>query len=131
MDIGFNKLLYSYLTIIPIPRGCHQLPERSLFYQGNQYPICARCAGIALGQLFGILSYLLIFIFSFSDLTIKPMLFSTAILSVPMGIDWGIQYFFNIISTNRRRFLSGFICGFGFGGLYLSFIVLILTFLTT
>ncbi len=131
MDIGFNKLLYSYLTIIPIPRGCHQLPERSLFYQGNQYPICARCTGVALGQLFGIISYLLIFLFSVSDLNIKSMLFSTAILSVPMGVDWSIQYFFNIISTNKRRFLSGLICGFGFGGLYLSFIVLILTFLFT
>lgn len=28
---------------------CHQLPDRSFFFHGKQFPICARCTGIVLG----------------------------------------------------------------------------------
>jgi uncharacterized membrane protein len=28
---------------------CHQIPERSFFIDGHQFPICARCTGIFLG----------------------------------------------------------------------------------
>lgn len=28
---------------------CHQLPNRSFFFHGRQFPLCARCSGILLG----------------------------------------------------------------------------------
>ena len=32
----------------------YRMPERSFFYKGKQFPICARCTGILVGYLFGI-----------------------------------------------------------------------------
>lgn len=33
---------------------CHQRPERSFHYDGAQYPVCARCLGLYLGALTGV-----------------------------------------------------------------------------
>ncbi|MBU0494561.1 MAG: DUF2085 domain-containing protein [Chloroflexi bacterium] len=85
--------------------GCHQIPERSFFFRGVQYPICARCTGVLLGQLVtGIVA-----IGGFC------MPFTIGILlMVPMGIDWGIQYLGIQESTNVRRFVTGFLGGCGY-----------------
>lgn len=34
---------------------CHQLPERSLMYQGRTLPLCARCTGTFLGTVLGLM----------------------------------------------------------------------------
>jgi uncharacterized membrane protein len=115
VGINFNKILYTYLTNIVIPKGCHQLPERSFFYKNNQYPVCARCTGVAVGQLFGIITTAIILY-----IRIKYLIYLTILLSTPMCIDWSVQYFFQIISTNKRRLISGILCGIGFGALYLA-----------
>ena len=120
MGINFNKILYTYLTNIVIPKGCHQLPERSFFYKNNQYPVCARCTGVAVGQLFGIITTAIILLFLIQYIRIKYLIYLTILLSTPMGIDWSVQYFFQIISTNKRRLISGILCGIGFGALYLA-----------
>ena len=39
--------------------GCHQMPERSFFYKGYQFPVCARCTGLMAGYLLGIFVYFL------------------------------------------------------------------------
>src|SRR5579862_6327773 len=36
-------------------RICHQLPDRSFFTGGVQWPVCARCAGLYLSAPFGAL----------------------------------------------------------------------------
>jgi len=36
---------------------CHQLPERSFALLGQQLPVCARCTGLYLGALLGVLIY--------------------------------------------------------------------------
>ena len=55
---------YSMIPAIPKPciyiyifgdLWCHQRSDRSLFINGNQMPVCARCLGIFLGFPFGIL----------------------------------------------------------------------------
>src|SRR4051812_167741 len=33
---------------------CHQRPDRSFFWQGHQFPVCARCTGIYLSGAFAI-----------------------------------------------------------------------------
>lgn len=34
---------------------CHQRPERSFHYHGSQLPVCARCLGLYVGGLAGVL----------------------------------------------------------------------------
>lgn len=40
---------------------CHQLPERSYFFQGVQLPLCARCSGIYLGFVLALLLLLILY----------------------------------------------------------------------
>jgi uncharacterized membrane protein len=40
------------------------------------------------------------------------------LLGAPMAADWLAQEYFNRASTNPRRFLTGLLCGIGFGSLY-------------
>lgn len=36
---------------------CHQQPERSFHRDGAQYPVCARCLGLYLGAIAGVLGW--------------------------------------------------------------------------
>lgn len=38
---------------------CHQMPERSFFFHEHQAPLCARCTGMYLGILLGVVSLIL------------------------------------------------------------------------
>lgn len=88
--------------------GCHQLPERSFFWKGRQFPVCARCTGVFIGQT---LAVILAFIVKI------PTLVSILFLSV-MGIDWGLQESKIKESTNYRRLLTGVLGGFGLYSIY-------------
>lgn len=78
--------------------GCHQIPERSFFLFGYQFPICARCTGVLLGYVFSIFLFRCVnFIFCI-------------VLSSLMLLDWSVQYLNIKKSTNIRRFVTG-ICG--------------------
>lgn len=81
---------------------CHRLPERSFFYKGHQFPICARCTGILLGYIIGILY--LIFLNNLG-LIIE---FS---LIIPLLIDGIGQYLGYFQSTNTRRLITGILAG--------------------
>ncbi|MDD7218387.1 MAG: DUF2085 domain-containing protein [Clostridia bacterium] len=83
--------------------GCHQMPERSFFYKGYQFPLCARCTGILAGYFLGILIY---------------CLFSTnikigVILCIPMAIDGITQYLKMRTSTQWLRLTTGILGGIG------------------
>lgn len=93
--------------------GCHQLPERSFFYKGKQFPVCARCTGVSIGQLLSV-------IVNIRFKNISPVL---SILSLScMGADWLIQETGIKESTNRRRLLTGILGGFGLFNLYFYFL---------
>ncbi len=49
----FLAILFAIGSVI-----CHQKPERSFFYDGHQFPVCARCAGIYLSSAAGFLGWL-------------------------------------------------------------------------
>lgn len=83
--------------------GCHQDPNRSFFVKGFQFPVCARCTGVLLGYIVGLL--LLI--------KVNPSLLVGLLLVVPMGIDWIYQKARKKESTNGRRFISGLLGGIG------------------
>lgn len=85
--------------------GCHQLPERSFFLGGYQFPVCARCTGIIIGYVLS-----LIYAITFNRLKIT----TTLILLFPLVIDGTLQFFTNYLSTNPRRCVTGILAGFGF-----------------
>jgi uncharacterized membrane protein len=90
--------------------GCHQLPERSFYFRGKQFPVCARCTGLIFGQSIAVMTAVIAGYYTDIKLT--------AILSVPMALDWSAQEFLKILSTNRRRLVTGLFCGVGLGSMY-------------
>lgn len=92
--------------------GCHRMPERSFFFKGHQFPVCARCTGVFVGQLSAI-------IYGFFKKV--PTHISIILLGI-MGLDWGIQEIKLCESTNTRRFITGICGGFGLFSLYIRFI---------
>lgn len=81
---------------------CHRLPERSFFFRGKQFPICARCTGILVGYFVGLIYFLLVG---------RISLVGSLLLLVPLVIDGVGQYLNKWISTNRRRFITGILAG--------------------
>lgn len=84
--------------------GCHNNPERSFFWRGKQFPLCARCTGIHLG-------YLLMPLFLF-DWWHIPLLYSILMI-LPTYIDGWSQLILKRESTNWLRFSTGLLAGVG------------------
>lgn len=102
------KLIYD----IGDKSGCHQLPDRSLYWNGYKFPVCARCTGVAIGQTLAVILGFIVNI---------PIFLSIFFLSV-MGIDWGLQEFKIKESNNYRRILTGILGGFGLFSIYIHII---------
>ncbi|WP_245827620.1 DUF2085 domain-containing protein [Paenisporosarcina indica] len=83
---------------------CHRIPERSFFFRGKQFPICARCTGIMCGYLVAIIC--LLFVISFTFIV-------SILLLIPMVIDGTGQLYKKWESTNSRRFITGLLAGVG------------------
>ncbi len=83
--------------------GCHQMECRSFSIAGYQFPLCARCTGVLIGELLGIAC--IIGGFRISWITIL-------IFIAIMGMDWFIQYIRLLMSNNYRRVVTGIFCGF-------------------
>lgn len=89
--------------------GCHQMPKRSFFLNGYQFPVCARCTGVIIGEFISIIA--IIFNINFD---IKLYI----ILLLFMGLDWFIQYINLLESNNARRLITGLLGGIGLIGIY-------------
>ncbi|VYT68939.1 DUF2085 domain-containing protein [Clostridium tertium] len=85
-------------------KSCHQKSDRSFFFYNYQFPICARCTGLLIGYIVGIISLF----FNYRISIVLSLLFM-----IIMFLDWFTQYINFYSSTNTRRFLTGFICAFG------------------
>lgn len=109
--------LLEFIRILGNNSGCHQLAERSFFYKGYQFPVCARCTGVTIGQFLS----LLFNIFKFK-LPFKINFFMLFI----MWFDWFIQYIKLKESTNLRRLITGILGGFGIVGIYFNILSFIL-----
>lgn len=83
---------------------CHRKAERSFFWRGKQFPVCARCTGIYLG-------YLSFPIFNF-DLYYISSLFSI-LLMLPTIFDGLTQAYLPRESTNFIRLTTGILGGVG------------------
>lgn len=85
--------------------GCHQRPDRSFFYKNKQFPVCARCTGVIIGQTIAIFAYLL---------NIRLHIIWCIILCGIMFGDWLIQKLNILESTNPRRLITGLLGGYGY-----------------
>ena len=45
-------IIFSIASLI-----CHQRPERSFFWEGHQFPVCARCTGLYVSAALGLLGW--------------------------------------------------------------------------
>lgn len=79
--------------------------ERSFNYKGYQFPVCARCTGIFIGQIIGII---------FMVFGLKLNLFWSVLFMLPMIIDGTIQLIKIKESNNIRRVITGFIAGIAY-----------------
>lgn len=84
--------------------GCHQLPERSFFLKGYQFPVCARCCGVLVGELLALVV---------PTKHKKKRLILSFVLLLVMFVDWFVQFLGIKESTNKRRFATGLGGGFG------------------
>jgi uncharacterized membrane protein len=84
--------------------ACHRLPERSFFYKGKQFPVCARCTGIYIG-------YISIFIFAIFRVHFSVL--CSVILFLPSVVDGLTQALCNRESNNLLRLITGIMFGVG------------------
>ena len=97
-----DRLWMSSMKICSRISGCHQLPGRSFFFGKYQFPLCARCTGIVIGHLLGIV----ISVF-------HRVSFFSLLGTIPLMIDGVIQETTSYESNNRRRLCTGILYGFG------------------
>jgi len=102
-----SKGIYKWL---PIVFGCHCLSERSFFYKGKQFPLCARCTGELIGICVGLMGWYLI----------KLPIYLYVIMLLPLIMDGFIQMFTTYQSDNIKRLLTGILFGIGFASLFLE-----------
>jgi uncharacterized membrane protein len=88
--------------------GCHQMADRSFFFKGYQFPVCARCTGVILGELIAIICLFFV----------KLEWWICLLFLVPMAVDWGLQFLRIVQSTNIRRLITGTLGGFGLTYVY-------------
>lgn len=107
------KNLHNKLMEMGRAGGCHQIPERSFFWKGYQFPICARCTGVFIGQTLAIPIYFLV----------KLPAIVYVILCAVMFLDWMVQHLKICESTNIRRLITGIMGGFGLFSVYIITII--------
>lgn len=89
--------------------GCHQMPERSFFWKGYQFPVCARCTGVIIATIIAT------FVFVFKKISKGICICMSAV----MLADWLVQRIGIKESNNKRRLITGLIGGFGYTTLHL------------
>lgn len=97
--------------------GCHQRADRSFFVKGWQFPLCARCTGVVLGQICGFPA----------AVVLNIPLSAAAICCEATLADWSVQQAGIKQSTNLRRLITGFAGGFGLAVFYTAAVKKLIT----
>jgi uncharacterized membrane protein len=98
--------------------GCHQMAERSFSINGLQFPICARCTGVLIGNIIALA------MFFFYTLPTVYCIIGCAV----MFLDWLIQYVGIRKSTNIRRLTTGIIGGYTLTTIYCKVMIFIINY---
>ena len=89
--------------------GCHQMESRSFSLWGYQFPLCARCTGVLVGEITSVIMIILGIRLAW------PLIIAFILV---MGADWFIQYIELVMSNNVRRLITGTMCGMGVTYIY-------------
>jgi uncharacterized membrane protein len=106
MTLGVSDAVYRFFSVF-----CHQLPSRSLFFDGIQMPVCARCASIYAATGAGLL-FLRLRGYGPREFKMNWLLF--ALLLAPTGLDGTTQWLGWRESTNSLRLVTGVPYGLGY-----------------
>lgn len=101
---------YDYLMKMGRASGCHQRADRSFHIGKWQFPVCARCTGVFIGEFASLL------LFHRYEISIAM----STLFCIVMFSDWFVQYKFRIESNNFRRLITGLLCGYAFGNILLK-----------
>jgi len=94
---------------------CHKIPERCFSFRGKKMPLCARCLGLIIGL------FISLALFAFN---IVPPFMIAVVFTFVMLVDWGLQNYYKITSTNLRRISTGILAGIGTTSFLFHFIKL-------
>lgn len=89
---------------------CHQIPERSFLASNYALAVCARCTGIYVGLLIGVVCYPLIkrtLVGAFA-----PARKWIIVAAAPISVDWFLGVTGIWANTHTSRFLTGALFGF-------------------
>lgn len=92
--------------------GCHARPDRSFYFRGKQFPICARCTGELVGMILCIPTLIFWGCPSFGIVLL---------LMVPLIVDGTIQKLTSYESGNFRRLITGILFGMALICLFVYF----------
>lgn len=106
LAVGISDQVFWFFSVF-----CHQLPWRSLFFDGVQMPVCARCVSIYMATAIGLIFFRLK---GFGDREFRMNWILLALLFVPTGIDGLTQLFGWRESTNALRLVTGVPYGLGY-----------------
>lgn len=84
---------------------CHRRPDRSFSWRGRQFPVCARCTGIAAG-------YVSVIVFAAFGVPAHAVALGL-LLNLPAALDGGTQALGWRRSNNALRLVTGILCGAG------------------
>lgn len=82
--------------------GCHARPDRSFYFRGKQFPICARCTGELVGM---VLCIPILIVWG------CPSFGTVLFLMLPLIIDGFAQRLTPYESGNIRRLITGILFG--------------------
>ncbi len=92
--------------------GCHARPDRSFYFRGKQFPICARCTGELIGMLLGILV---------ACCFGCPSFWVACLMMLPLVADGFTQKLTAYESNNIRRLWTGILFGIAFIFMFIYF----------
>ncbi|MBR2019241.1 MAG: DUF2085 domain-containing protein [Clostridia bacterium] len=99
--------------------GCHQRSDRSFFYKNRQFPVCARCTGVFVGQVAALTLFIL---------KIRLHIWVCISFCAIMFGDWLIQRLNLLESTNTRRLLTGVLGGYGYITIFMELLLFLIRF---
>ena len=87
---------------------CHQRPERSFFFHGQQLPVCARCTGLYAGAALAAPIALVAAVAMTRSRARRVLL----IAALPTAITWTLEFARLMPFSNGARFIAALPLGF-------------------
>ena len=103
------QMAINQMTLIQLSSSmmaCHRIPDRCFKFRDKSMPMCARCLGASIGHVAAF--YLFIF-------KLLPSFYISLLFMAIIFIDWALQFFHILPSTNYRRLFTGVLGGVGVG----------------